>query len=199
HMGREHQALDFARANVDAWTRLIEDGGLDAILITASGCGTTVKDYGYMLRDDAVYAEKAARVSALAKDVTEYLSTLEWAPTMQPNMAIAYHSACSMQHGQKITDLPKTLLRKAGFTVKDIPESHICCGSAGTYNIMQPELAGRLRARKQANIARLKVQAVAAGNIGCIAQLAQNGPAPVVHTVELLDWACGGPRPQELA
>ena len=199
HMGREHQALDFARANVDAWTRLIEDGGLDAILITASGCGTTVKDYGYMLRDDAVYAEKAARVSALARDVTEYLSTLEWAPTMQPNMAIAYHSACSMQHGQKITDLPKTLLRKAGFTVKDIPESHICCGSAGTYNIMQPELAGRLRARKQANIARLKVQAVAAGNIGCIAQLAQNGPAPVVHTVELLDWACGGPRPQELA
>ncbi|MCB1536650.1 MAG: glycolate oxidase subunit GlcF [Rhodoblastus sp.] len=199
HMGREHQALDFARANVDAWTRLIEDGGLDAILITASGCGTTVKDYGYMLREDAAYAEKAARVSALAKDVTEYLSTLEWAPTMQPNMAIAYHSACSMQHGQKITDLPKNLLRKAGFTVKDIPESHICCGSAGTYNIMQPDLAGRLRARKQANIARLKVRAVAAGNIGCIAQLSQNGPAPVVHTVELLDWACGGPRPQELA
>ena len=199
HMGREHQALDFARANVDAWTRLIEDGGLDAILITASGCGTTVKDYGYMLREDAAYAEKAARVSALAKDVTEYLSTLEWAPTMQPNMAIAYHSACSMQHGQKITDLPKNLLRKVGFTVKDIPESHICCGSAGTYNIMQPDLAGRLRARKQANIARLKVRAVAAGNIGCIAQLSQNGPAPVVHTVELLDWACGGPRPQELA
>ncbi|MCC2107202.1 MAG: glycolate oxidase subunit GlcF [Hyphomicrobiales bacterium] len=199
HMGREHQALDFARANVDAWTRLIEDGGLDAILITASGCGTTVKDYGYMLREDAAYAEKAARVSALARDVTEYLSTLEWAPTMQPNMTIAYHSACSMQHGQKITDLPKNLLRKAGFAVKDIPESHICCGSAGVYNIMQPDLAGRLRARKQANIARLKVQAVAAGNIGCIAQLAQNGPAPVVHTVELLDWACGGPRPQELA
>ena len=199
HMGREAHALDFARANVDAWTRLIDDGGLDAILITASGCGTTVKDYGYMLREDADYAAKAARVSALAKDVTEYLSTLDWTPTAAPRMTIAYHSACSMQHGQKITDLPKNLLRKAGFVVKDIPESHICCGSAGTYNIMQPELATRLRQRKQGNIARLKVQAVAAGNIGCIAQLAQNGPAPVVHTVELLDWACGGPRPQELA
>ena len=199
HMGREHQALDFARANVDAWTRLIDDGGLDAILITASGCGTTVKDYGYMLREDAAYAEKAARVSALAKDITEYLGQLEWAPAVEPKLTIAYHSACSMQHGQKITDLPKNLLRKAGFTVKDIPESHICCGSAGTYNIMQPELAGRLRERKQANIARLKVAAVAAGNIGCIAQLAQNGPAPVVHTVELLDWACGGPRPADLA
>ncbi|MFO1168124.1 MAG: glycolate oxidase subunit GlcF [Rhodoblastus sp.] len=199
HMGREHQALDFARANVDAWTRLIDNGGLDAILITASGCGTTVKDYGYMLREDAAYAEKAARVSGLAKDVTEYLSTLEWAPAIEPKMTIAYHSACSMQHGQKITDLPKSLLRKAGFTVKDIPESHICCGSAGVYNIMQPELAGRLRERKQGNIARLKVAAVAAGNIGCIAQLSQNGPAPVVHTVELLDWACGGPKPAELA
>ncbi len=199
HMGREHQALDFARANVDAWTRLIDNGGLDAILITASGCGTTVKDYGYMLREDAAYAEKAARVSALAKDVTEYLSTLEWAPAIEPNLTIAYHSACSMQHGQKITDLPKSLLRRAGFTVKDIPESHICCGSAGVYNIMQPELAGRLRERKQGNIARLKVTAVAAGNIGCIAQLSQNGPAPVVHTVELLDWACGGPKPAELA
>jgi len=199
HMGREHQALDFARANVDAWTRLIDNGGLDAILITASGCGTTVKDYGYMLREDVAYAEKAARVSALAKDVTEYLSTLEWTPAIEPKLTIAYHSACSMQHGQKITDLPKNLLRKAGFTVKDIPESHICCGSAGTYNIMQPELAGRLRERKQASIARLKVAAVAAGNIGCIAQLTQNGPAPVVHTVELLDWACGGPKPAELA
>jgi len=199
HMGREHQALDFARANVDAWTRLIEDGGLDAILITASGCGTTVKDYGYMLRGDAAYAEKAARVSALAKDVTEYLSTLDWTPVAAPKLTVAYHSACSMQHGQKITDLPKNLLRRAGFVVKDIPESHICCGSAGVYNIMQPELATRLRQRKQANIARLKAQAVAAGNIGCIAQLAQNGPAPVVHTVELLDWACGGPRPQDLA
>ncbi|MFV0280438.1 MAG: glycolate oxidase subunit GlcF [Rhodoblastus sp.] len=198
HMGRERQALDFARANIDAWTALIDNGGLDAILITASGCGVTVKDYAYMLREDAAYAEKAARVSALAKDVIEYLATLDWAPAAAPGLTIAYHSACSMQHGQKITDLPKTLLRKAGFVVKDIPESHICCGSAGTYNIMQPDLAARLRDRKLANIARLKPQAVAAGNIGCIAQLANQGGPPVVHTVELLDWACGGPRPQDL-
>jgi glycolate oxidase iron-sulfur subunit len=198
HMGHEHQALDFARANVDAWTRLI-DHGLDAILITASGCGTTVKDYGYMLREDPAYADKAARISALAKDITEYVATLEWAPSQPKKLTLAYHSACSMQHGQKITELPKTLLRKAGFVVKDVPEGHICCGSAGVYNIMQPDLAGRLRARKLGHIARLKPQAIAAGNIGCITQLAIGSAAPVVHTIELLDWACGGPAPQGLA
>ncbi|MDE2578187.1 MAG: glycolate oxidase subunit GlcF [Hyphomicrobiales bacterium] len=199
HMGREEDALAFARANVDAWTRLIENGGLDAIVITASGCGTTIKDYGYMLRADAAYAQKAARVSALAKDVTEFLSTLDLAPAPPAGLTLAYHSACSMQHGQKITDLPKNLLRNAGFAVKDVPESHICCGSAGTYNIMQSELAGRLRDRKLGNIARLKVDAVAAGNIGCIAQLSSGaGAPPVVHTVELLDWAYGGPRPEAL-
>ena len=151
---------------------------------------------GSLANIDHIRSEKFRFIK---QDVTEYLSTLEWAPAIEPKMTIAYHSACSMQHGQKITDLPKSLLRRAGFTVKDIPESHICCGSAGVYNIMQPELAGRLRERKQGNIARLKVTAVAAGNIGCIAQLSQNGPAPVVHTVELLDWACGGPKPAELA
>ena len=145
-----------------------------------------------------VMAEKAARLSALAKDVTEYLSTLEWAPAIEPNLTISYHSACSMQHGQKITELPKTLLRKAGFAVKDVPEGHICCGSAGVYNIMQPELARRLRDRKLGNIGRLKVQAVAAGNIGCITQLASAAETPVVHTIELLDWACGGPAPAGL-
>ncbi|MFO1115005.1 MAG: glycolate oxidase subunit GlcF [Beijerinckiaceae bacterium] len=198
HMGREEEALDFVRANVDAWTRLIDDGGLDAILITASGCGTTVKDYGYMLREDANYADKAARVSALAKDIAEYVATLEWAPSTERKLTLAYHSACSMQHGQKITELPKTLLRKAGFAVKDVPEGHICCGSAGVYNIMQPELARRLRDRKLGNIGRLKVQAVAAGNIGCITQLASAAETPVVHTIELLDWACGGPAPAGL-
>ncbi len=199
HMGREAQALDFVRANVDAWTRLIEAGGLDAILITASGCGTTVKDYGFMLREDPAYAAKAARVAALAKDVTEYLATLDWAPVGERKMTLAYHSACSMQHGQKITDLPKNLLRKAGYTVKDVPEGHICCGSAGTYNIMQPELAAQLRDRKLNNINRLGAAAVAAGNIGCMAQLAQGAVVPIAHTIELLDWACGGPAPEGLA
>ncbi|MDE2364307.1 MAG: glycolate oxidase subunit GlcF [Hyphomicrobiales bacterium] len=199
HMGREEEALDFVRANVDAWHRLIDDGGLDAILVTASGCGTTVKDYGYMLRGDAHYAEKAARVSALAKDITEYVSTLDWTASAPRKLTLAYHSACSMQHAQKITDLPKNLLRKAGFAVKDVPEGHICCGSAGVYNIMQPDLAARLRDRKLGNIGRLKPQAIAAGNIGCITQLASGTQTPVAHTIELLDWACGGPAPNGLA
>ena len=198
HMGREHDSLAAARNNIDAWTREIEAGGLDAIIITASGCGTTIKDYGFMLRDDPAYADKAARVSALARDVTEYLATLELTPVRKTGQTIAYHSACSMQHGQKITDLPKILLKQAGFVVKDVPEGHICCGSAGTYNIMQPEIAGRLRDRKLANIARTRPQAVATGNIGCITQLGPKSAVPVVHTIELIDWAGGGPVPARL-
>ena len=198
HMGREERSLAQARRNVDAWTTVIEGGGVDAILITASGCGTTVKDYGFMLREDPLYAAKARRVSELARDVSEYLATLDIAPTRATGQVVAYHSACSMQHGQKITDAPKQLLRAAGFKVKDVPEGHICCGSAGVYNIMQPEIASRLKARKQANIARTKPQIVAAGNIGCMTQLEAGLGAPIVHTVELIDWATGGPRPQGL-
>ena len=198
HMGREAEALGYARANVDAWTREIETGGLDAIVITASGCGTTIKDYGFMLRTDPLYAAKAARVSALAKDVTEVLDGLDLVPARSTGQVVAYHSACSMQHGQKLGDLPKRLLRKAGYTVRDVPEGHICCGSAGTYNILQPELAGRLRARKVANIEKLKPALIATGNIGCMTQIGQATAIPIVHTVELLDWATGGPRPAAL-
>ena len=153
HMGREAEALAFARNNIDAWTREIEGEGLDAILITVSGCGTTIKDYGFMLRDDAAYADKAARVAGLAKDVSEYLDRLALAPRRDAHgLTVAYHAACSLQHGQKVTREPKELLSKAGFAVKDVPEGHLCCGSAGTYNILQPDLARRLRARKVANI-----------------------------------------------
>ncbi|WP_158817782.1 glycolate oxidase subunit GlcF [Methylocapsa sp. S129] len=196
HMGLEARSLAQARANIDAWTREIEDGGLEAIVVTASGCGTTIKDYGFMLRDDLLYAEKAARISALAKDVTEYLSGLDLTFAHPNGLIVAYHSACSMQHGQKIMNEPKALLRRAGFVVRDVPEGHICCGSAGTYNILQPEIAGQLRARKVANIARVKPDIIAAGNIGCITQIAGGTAIPIVHTAELLDWACGGPRPQ---
>jgi len=196
HMGLEDRALRQARANIDAWTREIDNGGLEAIVVTASGCGTTIKDYGFMLRGDPLYAQKAARVSALARDVTEYLTGLDL-PFVNPNgLVVAYHSACSMQHGQKITLEPKALLRRAGYVVRDVPEGHICCGSAGTYNILQPEIAGRLRSRKVANIERVRPDIVAAGNIGCIAQIAGGTSIPIVHTVELLDWACGGPAPQ---
>jgi len=199
HMGREEQALASARKNVDAWTRQIGQGGLDAIIITASGCGTTIKDYGFMLRLDPAYAQKAARVSALAKDVTEYLATLDLPqPAIAPGLTVAYHSACSMQHGQKITRQPKELLTRAGFVVREPREGHLCCGSAGTYNIMQPEISAKLRDRKVKNISATGAALVATGNIGCITQIASAAKLPVVHTVELLDWAYGGAQPRQL-
>src|SRR6266478_660196 len=178
----------------------IEGEGLDAVLVTASGCGTTVKDYGYLLRTDETYAAKALRVSRLAKDISEYLSGLELSSERDPaGLVVAYHSACSLQHGQKIVRAPKELLCKIGFVVKDVPEGHLCCGSAGTYNMLQPELARRLRERKVGNIEKLKPDVIAAGNIGCMTQIAAGTVIPVVHTVELIDWATGGPAPEALA
>ena len=197
HMGRD--SLGFARANIDAWTREIAAGGLDAIVINTSGCGVTIKDYGYMLRGDGAYAKKAAQVSALAKDVSELMTDLRLnVPTAATGRRVAYHSACSLQHGQQIKALPQALLAKAGFTVVEPPESHLCCGSAGTYNMLQPEIAGRLRDRKVANIESTHPEIVAAGNVGCISQIAGVTDLPVVHTVELLDWATGGPVPAAL-
>ncbi|MBV7516309.1 glycolate oxidase subunit GlcF [Ensifer sp. ENS12] len=198
HMGRENQALEAARRNVDAWLKVADEGGLDAIVITASGCGTTIKDYGHMLRLDPEYAEKAARVSALAKDITEYLSTLDLPEQDARGMTLAYHSACSMQHGQKITVAPKQLLKRAGFVVRDPAEGHLCCGSAGTYNILQPEISAKLKARKVKNIEATKPDAIATGNIGCITQIASGTAIPILHTVELLDWAYGGAKPRGL-
>ena len=195
HLGKD--AKDFARANIDRWTNEIEGKGLDAIVINVSGCGVHVKDYGHLLKDDPAYAAKAARIAALAKDPTEILNSLELVPAALPQpLKVAYHSACSLQHGQKITELPKQLLRKVGFNVVDIPEGHLCCGSAGTYNILQPELSAQLRDRKVMNIQKVAPDIVAAGNIGCIVQIANGSRAvPVVHTIELLDWATGGPKP----
>ena len=195
-MGKEHAALASARRNVDAWMREIDGAGLDAIIITASGCGTTIKDYGFMLRLDPAYADKAARVSVLARDITEYLAAIDLPePAVKPGIAVAYHSACSMQHGQKITREPKDLLARAGFVVRDPREGHLCCGSAGTYNIMQPEISATLRDRKVKNLAATGADVIATGNIGCITQIAQGAGMPIVHTVRLLDWAYGGPRP----
>jgi glycolate oxidase iron-sulfur subunit len=200
HMGKEEPALAAARAAIAAWTAEIDGEGLDAIVINASGCGTTVKDYGFMFREDPEWAAHAARVSSLTRDITEFMTEIGLQPpTVATGLAIAYHSACSMQHGQKITVQPKALLTAAGFAVRDVPEGHLCCGSAGTYNLLQPELASALRDRKLANIATTRPDAVATGNIGCIAQLASASQVPVMHTVELLDWATGGPRPQKLA
>ena len=198
HMGRDF--LGFAKANIDAWTCEAERGGLDAIVINTSGCGVTIKDYGYVLRGDGAYARKAAQVSALAKDLSELMTELGLnAPTIAAGRRVAYHSACSLQHGQQIKSAPQALLAKAGFTVVEPGEAHLCCGSAGTYNMLQPEIADRLRARKVANIERTHPELVAAGNVGCITQIAGGTELPVVHTAELLDWATGGPMPAALA
>ena len=199
HIGMEDAALASARRNVDAWSKEIAKEPVDAILVNTSGCGTTVKDYGHLLSRDPEYAERAKTISALAQDVSEFLTTHNiGAPQRWTSLKVAYHSACSMQHGQRITHQPKTLLKKAGFTVMDVPEAHICCGSAGVYNILQPEIAGQLLERKAGNIKSLRPDLVAAGNIGCIAQIARGVPYPVVHTIELLDWAYGGPVPAGL-
>jgi glycolate oxidase iron-sulfur subunit len=196
HLGRDDDALRRARGNIAAWLGEADRNGLDAILVTTSGCGTVIKDYGFMLREDRDLAGAAAKVSALAKDITEYVAGIDLQPQRQHgDIVIAYHSACSLQHGQKITQLPKELLSKNGFVVKDVPESHLCCGSAGTYNILQPDIASRLRDRKIANIAKVKPDMIAAGNIGCMVQIAGGTSVPVVHTIELLDWATGGSRP----
>jgi glycolate oxidase iron-sulfur subunit len=197
HMGLHDPAMAAARANIAAWTAEIDGAGLDAIVVNTSGCGTTVKDYGFMFREAPEQAQ-AARVSALALDITEYLTRLGYTATRKaPPLTVAYHAACSLQHGQKITAEPKTLLARAGFAVAVPAESHLCCGSAGTYNLMQPDIAGRLRDRKLEHIAALKPDVIAAGNIGCMTQLA--GTTPIVHTVELLDWMAGGPVPATLA
>ena len=204
HMGREEAAHTQAISNIIAWEKVRDEGGLDAIVINASGCGTTVKDYGYMLRNEPEWADRAATISSLTKDVTEVMLELGLNVTQKETagVRVAYHSACSMQHGQKLKTQPKSLLQSAGFDVVEPAEGHLCCGSAGTYNIMQPELATQLRDRKVKNLKKLKADVVAAGNIGCQIQIAagmaDDTGIPVVHTAELLDWASGGPKPAAL-
>jgi glycolate dehydrogenase iron-sulfur subunit len=199
HLGREREAHDAARRNIEAWTAEYLTSGLEAILATASGCGTMLKDYGFLMRTDPAVAEAGERVSGLALDICEYLARLDLrAPVAPSGLVVAYHSACSLQHGQRITREPKDLLTKLGFIVKDVPEGHLCCGSAGTYNILQPDIAKRLRTRKVGNIEKLAPDVIAAGNIGCITQIAAGTSIPVVHPVELIDWATGGPAPAGL-
>jgi glycolate oxidase iron-sulfur subunit len=198
-MGKEESAHAQARANIAAWEKAAAAGGLDAIVINASGCGTMVKDYGWIFRNDSEWAARAVRVSTLAKDVTEVMLDLGLDPRpMRGLPVVTYHSACSMRHGQKLVEQPKALLRKAGFEVREPAEAHLCCGSAGTYNILQPVLAGRLKARKVDNLLRAGGQVIATGNIGCLVQIESGLPSSslaVMHTVELLDWATGGPKP----
>lgn len=199
HMGREGEARAQAKRNIDAWMKEIDREPVDAILSNASGCGTMVKDYAHLFRNDPDYADKAKIISGLAKDISEFLVKFPLgAPVRWSSLKVAYQSACSLRHGQRVIDEPKAHLTQAGYSVVDIPEAHICCGSAGVYNIMQPELATELRTRKLDNIKSVKPDLVATGNIGCLTHLRKGTDLPVAHTVELLDWAYGGPPPRGL-
>ncbi|WP_298111911.1 glycolate oxidase subunit GlcF [Bradyrhizobium sp.] len=199
HLGREHDGLAYVRRNLDAWRGRLEEGGVDAILATASGCGSQLKDYGFLLRNDPDYAPLAARAAALARDLSELVEG-EAVQRLKVGVSarIAYHAACSLQHGQKIVGRPRALLEAAGFTVIEPAESHLCCGSAGTYNILQPRIAARLGRRKAERLAACQPDAIATGNVGCAVQIGRFSGAPVLHVAELLDWATGGPPPDAL-
>jgi len=196
HMGKTSESHATAAKNIRAWKAEIDGEGLDAIVINTSGCGTTVKDYGYMFASDPL-ASAAAEVSAIARDISEVLMDLDL-PQGDGDLRVAYHAACSLQHGQQIKTHPKTLLKRAGFQVVEPEDAHLCCGSAGTYNLLQPEISGQLKTRKLDTLMATKPQVIAAGNIGCMMQIASGADVPVVHTVELLDWATGGPKPRAL-
>ncbi|WP_377191571.1 glycolate oxidase subunit GlcF [Ruegeria meonggei] len=197
HMGKSNESHKAAIANIRAWINELDGDGLDAIVINTSGCGTTVKDYGHMFRDGPL-AEDAARVSALAMDISELLVQLDLPEGADKGMTVAYHAACSLQHGQQIKTHPKDLLKQAGFTVAEPADSHLCCGSAGTYNLMQPEISGQLKQRKVKTLEAKNPDVIAAGNIGCMMQIGSATDVPIVHTVELLDWATGGPKPRAM-
>ena len=221
HMGKTSESHATAAKNIRAWTREMDAGGLDAIVINTSGCGTTVKDYGHMFRNDPLAAD-ATRVAGIARDVSEVLMELtatdaegrDWQPAREwiagtdanprkeipaQGMVVAYHAACSLQHGQQIKTHPKTLLKKAGFTIVEPSDPHLCCGSAGTYNLMQPEISAQLKERKVRTLEAKNPDVIAAGNIGCMMQIGSASKVPIVHSVELLDWAWGGPKPPALS
>jgi len=197
HMGKTQESHATAAKNIQAWHREMTGEGLDAVVINTSGCGTTVKDYGHMFRNEALAGEAKA-VSEIAMDVSEVLMKLDLPEGAPKGLKIAYHAACSLQHGQQIKTYPKDLLKRAGFKVSEPVDSHLCCGSAGTYNLMQPEISGQLKARKVETLEMTRPDIIAAGNIGCMMQIGSGTGIPIVHTVELLDWATGGPRPPAL-
>ena len=177
--------------------------GLDAIISNTSGCGTTLKDYGFIFRSDQDLKKKAKKISELTKDITEYLDEnvkLNFIKKVEGNKEykIAYHSACSMQHAQKIHNTPINLIKKTGNQVFDIPEGHLCCGSAGTYNLLQSDIAKKLLENKITNIEKVDPQFISSGNIGCITQIARGTKIPILHTVEIIDWYTGGPKPHAL-
>ncbi len=200
HLGKDDAARDFAKANIDSWMREIDQGGLDAIVINAAGCGTEVKDYAFLFKDDPNYRDKAAKISNLTQDISEVIADLELPQSVGTNLpGVVYHDACSLKNGQGITQQPRDQLKEVGFDVVEIPGRHFCCGSAGSYNLLQSDMADQLKERRLDKIASVlkasDASVLATGNIGCLVQLADGADVPVVHTVELLDWATGGPKP----
>lgn len=197
HMGKTDLSHSSAAANIRAWRKEMDGEGLDAIVINTSGCGTTVKDYGHMFRNEAL-AEDAAKVSEIAMDISELLTKLDIPALPEQRMTVAYHAACSLQHGQQVKTAPKDVLKKLGFKIVEPSDPHLCCGSAGTYNLLQPEISGQLKARKVKTLEAKSPDLIAAGNIGCMMQIGSGTEVPILHTVELVDWATGGPRPAKL-
>jgi glycolate oxidase iron-sulfur subunit len=198
HMGKADLSHASAAANIRAWMAEKAGAGLDAIVINTSGCGTTVKDYGHMFRTDPALAQDAATVAGMAKDISEVLVQIGLPAGAPKGLRVAYHAACSLQHGQQVKTAPKDLLKTAGFEVVEPADSHLCCGSAGTYNLLQPEISAQLKTRKVHTLEARSPDLIAAGNIGCMMQIGSGTGLPVVHTVELLDWATGGPKPRAL-
>ena len=203
HLGKGNLADKTFRKNISIWYDEYLNNGLDAIISNTSGCGTTLKDYGFIFRADKDFKKKPKKISELTKDITEYLNEnvkLAFIPKNknEKKFKIAYHSACSMQHGQKIHKEPIDLIKKTGNEVHEIPDGHICCGSAGTYNLLQSDIATKLLDNKISNIEKIKPEIILTGNIGCITQIARKTKIPILHTVEVIDWYTGGPKPKIL-
>jgi len=203
HLGKSNLAHKIFQKNIAIWYNEYLKNGLDAIISNTSGCGTTLKDYGYIFRSDPKYKKEAKKISELTKDISEYLDEnvkLNFIKKTEGNKEykIAYHSACSMQHGQKIHNTPINLIKKTGNQVFDIPEGHLCCGSAGTYNLLQSDIATKLLENKISNIKKVNPEFISTGNIGCITQISRGTKIPILHTVEIIDWYTGGPKPDVL-
>jgi glycolate oxidase iron-sulfur subunit len=199
HLGLEGSAKRYARANVSAWWKLHEGDGVDRIVSTASGCGALLKDYGHLLGRDPGYAFRTRKLAPLVRDVTEVAAELGYSGKAPQKLRVAYHAACSMQHGQRLTGLSESLLEVAGFALAPVRDAHLCCGSAGHYSLLQPEMAGELRTRKLATLVERQPQVIASGNIGCLEHMRAVAGVPMLHTIELLDWAAGGPQPARLS
>ena len=201
HLGKKDLAKTSFVKNIESWHEEYLSNGLDAIISNTSGCGTTLKDYGHIFKSDKELKKKASKISELTKDITEFLDEnlkLNFKFNEEKKYKIAYHSACSMQHGQRVHSQPKELIAKTGNEVLEIPEGHLCCGSAGTYNILHQKMAKSLLQNKVKNIEKISPDFISTGNIGCITQISTGTRIPIIHTIELLDWFTGGPKPFKL-